>query len=224
MKVKTFRNILILIYIAYIFSLGKFEERVIPLLFNTNETVWIDFHPFQALLKIACVPGLLLFLGESLKVGLYKKMTKKAYLLFGSIFAFLVIVPLLLYPARTEITAGTITKHNLIGQESAVYRIEDAEKVTAKLTVSGSGGMRTVPRVYLNFEYTLEFDDGFIYEMTDVDDDRWWSVVRAIDNTVVKQDIERQVFGKTYIDRIYEFDNSLSLHNHREIIELIMNR
>lgn len=220
MKVKTFRNILITVYIAYFFCLNIFEKQLLPLIFGESIPTLYEFSSLLVWLKIIPIPFALVSLWNTFKAYSLNKMTKKAYALLILLFTFLMALPLLLYPSRTEITAERITKHNLIGQETAVYEIKDAEKVTAGLVaVGGSRG-----RAYINFVYSIEFADGFTYELTHVDEDKWWSVIDKIDDTVTENGVEKMIIGENYFEDSFEVVGFSEIYERIDTVNKIMER
>ena len=156
----------------------------------------------------------------------YLVMTKNgiAYFILG--FVLLIILPYASYPSRTEITSQTITKHNLIGQVTDVYNIEDAESVTVGLKAEGYAG-KYGTRAYLHFEYSVKFEDGYSYDFGNPgDDDLCNRIIDAVDKTIKEKGIEKKVIGDVYIRGnapLYAFENYYdSIRPYLSRIEMLM--
>lgn len=199
MKVKTFRNIFFTVVAAYIalwyFCPISAEDILFP---NTENTIIEtgDFLFFViALLAVPFFIGAIVFF----KHNKYLVMTKLGIAYFTLGFALLVLLPYAAYPSRTEITSETITRHNLIGQVTDVYRFEDAQSVTVGLEASASIH-RTGAKARLYFEYSVKFADGYSYDFGAPTDDRLWNIIiDEVDATIKENGIEKKLIGEVYL-------------------------
>lgn len=196
MKVKTFRNIFFTVVAAYIalwyFCPISAEDILFP---NTENTIIEtgDFLFFViALLAVPFFIGAIVFF----KHNKYLVMTKLGIAYFTLGFALLVLLPYAAYPSRTEITSETITRHNLIGQVTEVYRFEDAEKVTAGLKANASVH-KWGATAYLDFVYSVEFEDGYSYDFGNPCDDELWNrIIDGVDATIKENGIEKSLSAR----------------------------
>ena len=197
MKVKTFRNIFFAVVTLYIVLYPTFNiDKII--FNNTEDTIYEFWGLFDYVVFGLAAP---FFIGAIVffKRNKYLIMTKTGIAYFCLGFAFLIILPFAEYPSRTEITAETITKHNIIGQVTDVYRFEDAEKVTAGLKAE-TGVSRYSANAYLHFEYSVKFADGYSYDFGGPSDNETWNkVIDEVDKTVREKGIEKNVIGDVYI-------------------------
>ncbi len=222
MKVKTFRNIWIAIAILSTIFYVEAEDKLLPLIFNAQVPTHYEFVPFIGFLQILPLPFALLFFWSLFRSYLYNPISKKAFRLFTSLFVFLLILPFLFYPCRTEITADTITKHKLTGQVSQVYHIEDTESVETGLSVQSSAGKRGI-RNYLYFTYKINYKDGNTYELADMPDAIWWEIVKQTDTYIRENKIPKKIHGQVYYDRLLDFNNYSDFFEHRDTLGFTLN-
>ena len=199
MKVKTFRNIFFTVVSAYIALWYFFPISAGDILFPNTENTIIETGDFLffviALLAVPFFIGAIVFF----KHNKYLVMTKLGIAYFTLGFALLVLLPYAAYPSRTEITSETITRHNLIGQVTDVYRFEEAEKVTVGLKVH-SGIRRIGAYAYLDFVYSVKFNDGYSYDFEGPSDDEMWNlIIDEVDKTVKEKNIEKELIGEVYL-------------------------
>ena len=200
------------------------EKHFIAFLFPSDSPVWIEFFPLKNLIILAAaVAGIMFFLRATATVKNNAKMTRKAYYIYTGFMIILLAFPLIFYPSRTEITSEAITRHSISGQNAEIYILNEAEKVTLKLEASASGSGRTMPKTHLNFKYEIEFKDGNTYTLEAKDDDLWWKTISEIDNVITKNKVEKEVFGKSLDEIIYQFDSAYSVIKHRDELLKIMN-
>ena len=226
-KVKTFRNIFFAVVAAYI-ALWYFSPvAAADILFPNKENTLIDTGDFMALvvllLAIPFFVGAIVFF----KHNKHLVMTKLGIAYFTLGFLALIILPYAAYPSRTEITAETITKHNLIGQVTKVYEIEDAESVTGGLKADTSFRRYSFPRVYVSFVYSVKFSDGYSYDFGDPSDDRLWNIIiDKVDETVKEKGIEKKLIGEYIlengIDPLEISDYYTDIYPYKNKIEALM--
>ncbi|MEE1320710.1 MAG: hypothetical protein UHM85_04135 [Acutalibacteraceae bacterium] len=229
MKVKTFRNILLVICAAYIGLIYWNPISFEQIFFDNWENTIYEYWEIRLFVTFfLAVPA---FISASIffKENKYNVMTKRGIAVFSLVFAILILVPYYEYLPRTEITAETITKHNLIGQVTKVYEFEDAKKVTVGLTSSVHGGVRHGASAYLHFVYSVEFEDGYSYDFGGSEDsEKWNKIVDSVNKTVKDKGIEKQVIGETYLeldtfDAVSVFNNYFdSIYPDRPRIEELM--
>ena len=201
MKVKTFRNIFFSVVAAYI-VLWYFSPITVPSIFHSiSPNTIVDTGGFMAvvvfLLAIPFFVGAIVFF----KHNKYLVMTKLGIAYFTLGFLALILLPYAAYPSRTEITAETITKHNLIGQVTDVYEIEDAESVTVGLKADTSFPRSGFPRVYVSFIYYINFADGYKYDIGVLtDEEPWNTIIDKIDQTVKEKGIEKKLIGEHILE------------------------
>ena len=226
-KVKTFRNIFFAVVAAYI-ALWYFSPvAAADILFPNKENTNIDTGDFMAfvvfLLAFPFFVGAIVFF----KHNKHLVMTKLGIAYFTLGFLALIILPYAAYPSRTEITAETITKHNLIGQVTKVYEIEDAESVTVGLKADTSFRRYSFPRVYVSFVYSVKFSDGYSYDFGDPSDDRLWNIIiDKVDETVKEKGIEKKLIGEYIlengIDPLEISDYYTDIYPYKNKIEALM--
>lgn len=222
-KFKTFKTITLATVIIYLFGYPMIENKIQYLLFQKDEPLWLDFFMFSDIIRIGIIIlALLYFMKSTSGIGNQSIMTKKAYCLYIVFFALAMAVPFLFYPSRTEITTETVTKHNLIGQVSQVYHIEDAEKITVGFTSGATVSKKRIPRSYLIFSYEIEYSNGDIYTLESEDDDMWWTVVNLIDSKATETGIKKEVIGKSFYGMMFDFNNTNEFIYRRSMIEKIM--
>lgn len=210
MKVKTFRNIFFTVVAAYIALWYFCPISAGDILFPNTENTIIETGDFLffviALLAVPFFIGAIVFF----KHNKYLVMTKLGIAYFTLGFALLVLLPYAAYPSRTEITSETITRHNLIGQVTDVYRFEDAQSVTVGLEASASIH-RTGAKARLYFEYSVKFADGYTHDFGGPSDDELWNrIIDSVDKTVKENGIEKKLIGEVYLSGDapnYIFDN-----------------
>jgi len=213
MKVKTFRNILLLVCAVYIGLRFYSPISVEQIFFDNWENTIYEYWDLNTFVIFFLAVPVFIGAGIFFKENKYNVMTKWGIWVLSLTLAFLILLPYAEYLPRTEITAEAITKHNLIGQVSRVYEFEDAKKVTVGLKSSAHGGVRHGASAYLHFVYSVEFEDGYSYDFGGPSDDELWNkIVDSVNKTVKEKGIEKQVIGETYlkldsIDSIAVFDN-----------------
>lgn len=210
MKVKTFRNIFFTVVVAYIALRYFCPVSAADLLFPNAENTIIDTGDFASFVIFLLAVPFFISAVVFFKRNKHLVMTKLGIAYFTLGFALLILLPYAAYPSRTEITAQTITKHNLIGQVTDVYRLEDAEKVTVGLKADASFN-KYGARAYLDFEYSVKFADGYSYDFGGPSDNEIWNkVIDEVDKTVKEKGIEKNVIGDVYIrgdTPLYIFEN-----------------
>lgn len=233
MKVKTFKNILIIICIVNFFFWLDGEEKLLPIIFNMKEpTLYAVNSGFISWFKLLAFPLTLICFFPLFKSYSYNKMNKKTYSLFIPVFAFILIFPFAFYPSRTEITPDRITTHNFWGETSEVYLFEDVKKVNVEIFERSSYTKTGVSNNYIDFSCGVEFEDGFEYYFYQNDGDIGWKIIESIDRVVKEYDIEKEVTGKVLykrisesdsVDLIFEYDNFYEYIYHEELLySLIM--
>lgn len=223
MKFKTFKALMLATCAIYTIGTFFLEDHLLPWILTKDIPLWIEYFPLHRLIISALVIlAVMYFLKSTISINNQSKMTKKAYCLYTGFFALIMTIPLLFFSARTEITTNAITTHNIIGQTSKVYNIEDAKKITVGLKASGTGGAKRMPKTHLTFIYEIEYEDGYSYTLENTDKEMWWTVVKGIDNIVTEKGIEKQVIGKTLYDMIYNFDNTYEFSDHLDSINTLM--
>lgn len=210
MKVKTFRNIFFAVVCTYT-ALWLFSPvSVADFVFKNTENTLIQFHGLGAFVLFFLAVPFLISAIVFFKNNKHLVMTKLGIAYFCLGFTFLALLPFAEYPSRTEITATTITKHNLIGQVTDVYRFEDAQSVTIGLEASASIH-RTGAKARLYFEYSVKFADGYSYDFGGPSDDELWNrIIDSVDKTVKENGIEKKLIGEVYLSGDapnYIFDN-----------------
>lgn len=226
-KVKTFRNIFFAVVAAYV-ALWYFSPvAAADILFPNKENTLIDTGDFMALvvllLAIPFFVGAIVFF----KHNKHLVMTKLGIAYFTLGFLALIILPYAAYPSRTEITAETITKHNLIGQVTKVYEIEDAESVTVGLDAETFYSQHRLPKIYVDFVYSVNFADGYSYDFGDPSDDRLWNIIiDKVDETVKEKGIEKKLIGEYIlengIDPLEISDYYTDIYPYKNKIEALM--
>lgn len=198
-KVKTFRNLFFVAVAAYIALRYHSPFSVDDIFFkNSENTIYEFWGLWEYVVYCLAIP----FFVDAVvffRHNKYLMMTKRGIAYYCLGLAILIILPFAEYPSRTEITAETITKHNLIGQVTEVYRFEDAEKVTAGLKANASVH-KWGATAYLDFIYSVEFEDGYSYDFGNPCDDELWNrIIDGVDSTVKEKGIEKNVIGDVYI-------------------------
>ncbi len=192
---------MLLISVAYAGLLYWNPISVEQIIFDNWENTLYEYWDMRIFVTFfLAVP---VFIGASVffKENRYNVMTKFGIWVLSLSLAFLILVPYYEYLPRTEITAESITKHNLIGQVSKVYEFEDAKKVTVGLTSHAHGGVKHGASAYLHFTYSVEFEDGYSYDFGGPSDDELWNkIVDSVNKTVKENGIEKEVIGETYLD------------------------
>lgn len=227
MKVKAFRNIFFAVVAAYV-ALWYFSPvTAADILFPNKENTIIDTGDFMAfvvfLLAVPFFVGAIVFF----KHNKHLVMTKLGIAYFTLGFLALILLPYAAYPSRTEITAETITKHNLIGQVTKVYEIEDAESVTVGLKADTSFRRYGFPRVYVSFVYYINFADGYRYDIGVLtDEEPWNTIIDKIDQTVKEKGIEKKLIGEHIlengIDPLINSDYYTDIYPYKNKIEALM--
>ncbi len=227
MKVKTFRNIFFAVVTAYI-VLWYFSPITVTSIFhNISPNTIVDTGDFMVFviffLAIPFFVGAIVFF----KHNKHLVMTKLGIAYFTLGFLALIILPYAAYPSRTEITAETITKHNLIGQVTQVYEIEDAESVTVGLDAETSYSQHRPPRVYVSFVYSVNFADGYRYDIGVLtDEEPWNTIIEKIDKTVKEKGIEKKLIGehilKDGVDPLISSDYYTDIYPYKNKIETLM--
>lgn len=210
MKVRTFRNVYFIVIAALIAVCYFCPLSVEDIFFKNTENTLYEYWNFKwFVLSIFAIPFFISAI-EFFKHNKYLVMTKLGIAYFTLGFAALALLPLAELPSRTEITAETITRHNLIGQVTDVYRFEDAQSVTVGLEASASIH-RTGAKARLYFEYSVKFADGYSYDFGGPSDDELWNrIIDSVDKTVKENGIEKKLIGEVYLSGDspnYIFDN-----------------
>lgn len=207
MKIRTFRWILATVGVFHLYYILEVEDKILSALFSTGESVVYDVPSWGGYIQLAVFPFILIS-WVILKPHIYLNMSKKAYMLFVPGLIVMLVLPFFSYFSRTEVTAAAITEHNFLGQVTEIHRIEDANSAEASMSIYVSGGMRSLPKLYTNFEYSLTFDDDFEYTLSLVEEnDEWWDVVTEIDKTVQLKGIVKNIKGKEYCEILYDSDD-----------------
>lgn len=223
MNFKTFKTITLVTVIIYIFGYPMIEDKIQYFMFQKDEPVWLDFFMLSDIIRVGIIIlALLYFFKSTFNISNQSVMTKKAYCLYIGFFALVLAVPFLSYLPRTEVTAELVTKHNIIGQVSQVYHIEDAKKITVGFTANSTVSQRRLPRSYLTFSYEIEYEDGSIYKLESEDNDMWWDMVNSIDSKAAEAGIIKEIIGKSFYDMMFDFDNTYEFIYRRDMIEKIM--
>lgn len=221
MKIRTFRWILLTAGALHLFYILNVEDKLLPFIFNTGQPAVYDISGFAGFFQLSVFPFILIC-WVILKPYIYNTMSKKAYQLFVPYLTALLILPLLFYPSRTEITSDTITTHNLLGQVSRVYSIEDAQSVNAKLSVNAFFRKGSGAQLDVDLEYRLTFNDGFEYSLSPIsEDDVCWQVLGDINDTVRENGIEKEVSGKAHYDLVSEYYGKFA--GHTDLLYEILN-
>lgn len=198
MKVKTFRNILLAILAVVIIYRFFIPFSLEDIIFRNKENTLFEYADIELYVVILSVP-ICVAAAVFFYRNRYNVMTKKGIWIMSLVFAFLILFPAASYPSRTEITSETITTHNLLGQPSKVYRIEDAEEVTVGLKVD-SHFTRTGSSSTMLFTYCIEFEDGFVYDFGGPNDDKVWNqIIDSVNKTVKEKGIEKIIVGERYL-------------------------
>lgn len=210
MKVKTFRNIFFTVVTAYVVMNFFCPVYVEDIVFKNAENTLFEYWDFlQFVMLFLAVPFFISAI-VFFKHNKHLVMTKSGIGYFCIVFILLVLLPYAEYPSRTEITSQTITKHNIIGQPTAVYRFEDAQSVTVGLKAEGYTGNYGA-RAYLDFVYSVKFEDGYTYDFGGPSDNELWNrIIDSVDDTVKEKGIEKKIIGDVYITGnapLYIFDN-----------------
>lgn len=221
MKVKMFRNIWVAIAVLNTLFYINFSSQLTEFIFNPQITTHYKFIPFIGALQILPLPFALFCSWPLFKRYLYNPIPKKAFHLFTLHFVALLILPFLFYPSRTEITSDTITKHNLIGQVSEVYRIEDAANVETGLSAQSSATKRGL-RNYLYFTYKINYKDGSVYDLEEFNNNSLREIVNDIDIYVRENNIPKKIHGQVYYDKLLDFNNYSDFFEYRDILGIIM--
>ena len=218
MKVKTFRNILLAILAVVIIYRFFIPFSLEDIIFRNKENTLFEYADIELYVVIFSVP-IFAAAAVSFYRNRYNVMTKKGIWIMSLVFAFLILLPVAEYPSRTEITSETITTHNLLGQPSNVYKIEDAERVTVGLETTSVSSPRAGSRSDMWFVYRVEFEDGFAYDFGAPNDDKLWNeIINSVNETVKEKGIEKIIIGERYLDLdTYE---ALTVYDNYE--ELIM--
>lgn len=214
MKVKTFRNILLAILAVVIIYRFFIPFSLEDIIFRNKENTLFEYADVELYAVIFSVP-IFAAAAVSFYRNRYNVMTKKGIWIMSLVFAFLILLPVAEYPSRTEITSETITTHNLLGQPSTVYKIEDAERVTVGLetTLHFSRGKGSYS--YMWFVYRVEFEDGFAYDFGAPNDDKVWNeIIDSVNETVKEKGIEKIIIGERYLD----LDTYIRYDNYEELI------
>ena len=130
-------------------------------------------------------------------------MTKLGSTFFSGILVLAIVLPLMFFPSRTEITSQSVTKHNVSGKIAKVYEFKDATKVESSIYLTRSRTTGT----NLNFSYEVFFDDGYTVIFTDIDLelDKNWGIVKEIDDIVKSNNIEKELYGEDYLDSMFDY-------------------
>ena len=222
MKIKTFRNILIIICILnFIFGLN-YEEKLLSLVFNMQEPTAYSFSSIAVMFRLVAFPFVLICFLPLFKSYGYNKMTKKTYSIFIPIFTFILIFPFLFYPSRTETTANSIKEHNFIGKVSNVYLYEDAKKVTVELSATGGSPKHPNPRIHISCG--IEFEDGTVYYFTQADGDIGWKVMEKINRLTRDNKIEKEVSGEALYNKLSEYNNYYEFLGHTGLVRSLIRK
>ena len=201
MKISTYRKVLIAVQVLMLVALFN-EDKWLPLIFPSDVPVIIRTTDGSFWCAVLSVPVVLLVFERFFLYNGYKKMTKLGNAFFTGVLVFVIGLPLVFIPARTEITGKTVTKHNILGNVSKVYEFSDASKVEAEASAYTSRGS-AITR--LDFTYRVTFEDEYTVIFDDIDLDENWAVVKEIDDTVRSNGIEKEVYGEGLLDSIYNY-------------------
>ena len=201
MKISTYRKVLIAVQVLMLAVLFN-EDKWLPLIFPSDVPVIIRTTDGSFWCAVLSVPVVLLVFERFFLYNGYKKMTKLGNAFFTGVLVFVLGLPLLFVPARTEITGKTVTKHNILGNVSKVYEFSDARKVEAEASAYTSRGS-AITR--LDFTYRVTFEDEYTVIFGDIDLDENWDIIEKIDRTIESNNIKKEVYGKGNLEHIYEY-------------------
>ncbi len=207
-KVKTFRNILLLICAAYTALLFCPPFSFAKLVFKDTDNTMFEYWDLMLYVIFFLAVPAFIYAAKFFKENKYNVMTKRGICVFSLTLAFLIILPYAEYPARTEITSQTITKHNLIGQVTKVYEYENAESVTVGLIADGFFSKHSGVKARLHFTYNVKFEDGYSYDFEGPsDDEKWNRIINEVNATIKENGIKKEIVGEIYLNPDYPFDN-----------------
>lgn len=221
MKIRTFRWLLLAVGALHLFYIGEVEEKALSVIFKAGQPAVYELPGLAGFFQLSVFPLLLVY-WIILKPYIYNKMTKKAYLLLVPALSAVLVIPLLLYPSRTEVTSEKITIHNLFGQVSEVYEIEDAKLVKTGLSVHAFARKYSGAELDVDLEYSLVFEDDFEWSLSPISaEDLSWKIIEGIEKTVHEKGIEKEVKGKVHYKLVSDYYGKFA--GHTDLLYNILN-
>lgn len=221
MKIRTFRWLLLAVGALHLFYISEAEETALSVIFKAAQPAVYELPGLVGFFQLSVFPLILVY-WIILKPYIYNKMTKKAYQLLVPALSAVLIIPLLMYPSRTEVTSDKITTHNLFGQVSEVYEIEDAKLVKTGLSVHAFARRYSGAELDVDLEYTLIFEDDFEWSLSPISaEDLSWKIIEGIEKTVQEKGIEKEVKGKVHYKLVSDFYGKFA--GHMDLLYNILN-
>lgn len=204
MKINTYKKILLGVYVAVLVAMINRDEWL-PLIFPSDGAIIIRTSSVSVWIALLSFPAIMIFLQKFFMLNGHKEFTKKGKIFFSALLIAVVVIPFAFIGSRTEISASRVTKHNILGSVSKVYEFTDAHKV--KTGLEAGGGYRSLyARMY--FGYEISFDDSSTVFFDQYDVDEHWEIIKQIDSVVTSNNIEKELYGQSFVDDIYEYSGA----------------